>query len=190
MSYKDSSEDTPRPTLADDRPIYRFQSYEDFGGDYTPVPLQNRSFDKNQDSFAKPGSDEKHLNQLSLGFKVYAAVNALFSSIPIIHLSLGIMMVSGGMGEGKDAPPEFFGWFFIIFSLVFILLGYALSVCSFIAGRFLKERRNYTFCFVMSCVNCAFMPLGTIVGLFGIILLTRETVKKLFQENSPGNQFN
>ena len=98
-------------------------------------------------------------------------------------------MLTGGMDDGKNAPPPFFGWFFIIFALVFILFWYALSACSFYAGKFLKERRNYTFCFVMSCINCAFMPFGTIVGVFGLVVLLRDSVKNLFQEKDQENQF-
>lgn len=175
-----------RPTANDERPRYRFEDYEDYAAEqessiaYQPNYAPPRNFNPNFER----AKDEKHLDQLSLGFKIYAAVNALFSSFPIIHLIIGIMMVSGGFDGGKDAPPPLIGWFFIIFASVFILFGYAVSVCNFYAGRFMKERRNYTFCFVMSCLNCTFMPLGTILGIFSIIVLLRDSVKEIFKSGA------
>ncbi|MGI8469347.1 MAG: hypothetical protein ACR2N3_12930 [Pyrinomonadaceae bacterium] len=191
MNYEDFSNNNTKPTATDERPNYRFQEYENAAGDGAPAIFrQNQQLYENQIDFAAQSNDEKHLNQLSLGFKIYAGVNALFSCFPIIHLVLGIMMVTGGMNDGKNPPtPPFFGWFFIIFALVFMTFGWTLSVCNFYAGRFLKQRRNHTFCFVMSCVNCAFMPLGTILGIFGIIVLIRDSVKNLFSEKSKAERF-
>jgi len=188
MSNQDFSDKNFRPAAFDERPQYRFEDYENeptqqFPANYQPNQMPRENFTA-QFEHAK---DEKHLDQLSLGFKVYAAVNALFSCIPFIHLFIGIMIVSGGMNGGKDAPPAFFGWFFIIFASVFILFGWTISACNFYAGRFLKERRNYMFCFVMSCINCAFMPFGTVLGVFSIIVLSRESVKEIFNKNPKEN---
>lgn len=175
-----------RPTYADERPRYRFEDYENDNAGQQSAMNFNQQFAPQQNFNAnlEQQKDAKHLDQLSLGFKIYAAVNALFSSFPIIHLVIGIAMVTGGMSGGRDAPPEFFGWFFIVFALVFILFGYTVSICNFLAGRYIKERRNYTFCFVMSCINCMFMPFGTVLGIFSIIVLSRDTVKEFFKKSS------
>jgi hypothetical protein len=34
--------------------------------------------------------------------------------------------------------------------------------------------------FVIACIECLFMPFGTILGVFTLIVLSRESVKKLF----------
>jgi hypothetical protein len=94
------------------------------------------------------------------------------------------MMVTGRLDDGANLPPPTaFGWFFIVFTSIFIISSWTLSICSFYAGHFLKERRNYTFCFVMSCIICAMMPLGTVLGVFSILVLTGDSVKKIF--NNP-----
>ncbi len=36
------------------------------------------------------------------------------------------------------------------------------------------------FCFVMGCVECLFMPFGTVLGAFTILVLNRQSVKGLF----------
>lgn len=187
MNNDNFSNEEFRPAPTDARARYRFEDYEfdpsehrqsamTYQPNYAPQPNFNHDIDR--------AKDEKQLDQLSLGFKIYAAINALFSSFPIIHLIIGIMIVSGALDGGTDAPPEFFGWFFIIIASFFILIGYAVSICNFFAGRFLKERRNYTFCFVMSCINCTFMPIGTVLGIFSILVLARDSVKEIFKENS------
>lgn len=188
MNQDNFSNEKFRPTYTDDRARYRFEDYESDPMQHQPQPATayqpNYAAQQNFNPDFDSAKDEKQLDQLSLGFKVYAGINALFSSFPIFHLIIGIMIVSGAMDGGKDAPPEFFGWFFIIFASVFMTFGYAVSICNYYAGHFLKERRNYTFCFVMSCVNCTFMPLGTILGIFGILVLVRDSVKDVFRKNS------
>lgn len=134
--------------------------------------------------------DLEHLRWLSIGFYVNAAIIALFSCIPFIHLFVGIAIVSGSFENVKDAPPPFFGWFFVGIASAFIVSGFALAICNFLAGKFLNQHQKYTFCFVMACVNCAFAPLGTILGIFTIIVLVREPVKALFTGVYNSSQFN
>lgn len=125
--------------------------------------------------------DLEHLRWLSTGFYVYAGLSALFACIPFIHLFIGVAMVAGSFENEKNPPPQFIGWMFIGIAAIIILLGWASAVCTFLAGKYLKEQRNYTFCFVMSVVNCMFAPLGTVLGIFAIIVLLREPVKALFE---------
>lgn len=124
--------------------------------------------------------DLEHLRWLSIGFYMNAGISLLFALFPFIHLFIGIAMVSGKFEDGKNPPPLFFGWFFIGIASFLILMGFALAVCNFLAGKFLKEKTKYTFCFVMAAVNCMFAPLGTVLGIFTIIVLARESVKALF----------
>jgi len=38
------------------------------------------------------------------------------------------------------------------------------------------------FCFVVACIECLFMPFGTVLGAFTIIVLMRPSVKNLFAQ--------
>jgi hypothetical protein len=49
-----------------------------------------------------------------------------------------------------------------------------------IAGRSLATHRHYWFAFAIACLECLFIPFGTILGVFTIIVLSREPVKALF----------
>ena len=63
---------------------------------------------------------------------------------------------------------------------LFFLAGVAMAICILIAGRSLARQRHYWFAFVIACVECIFIPFGTILGVFTIIVLSRESTKKLF----------
>lgn len=54
-------------------------------------------------------------------------------------------------------------------------------MCTFISGRCLARRRNRLFSFVMAAFLCMFMPFGTVLGIFTIIVLSRESVKRLYE---------
>ncbi len=43
------------------------------------------------------------------------------------------------------------------------------------------HHRRRLFCLVVAGVECAFMPFGTVLGVFTIAVLMRESVKELFE---------
>jgi hypothetical protein len=131
--------------------------------------------------------DDQYLRLLSIFHYVVAGLAGLVSLVPTLHLAIGIAMVSGLMKDAKDPfPIEIMGWFFIAIASVFILCGLAFATCLFLAGRFLQQRRRYTFCLVMAALACMFMPFGTVLGVFTIITLTRESVKAQFPDRTGG----
>lgn len=141
-------------------------------------------------------NDEEHLKLLAIFHYVVAGIVALFSMIPIIHLVIGLFIVFGARhmaAPGQPPPPAFLGWFFIFIALCFIAGGLILASCIFLAGRFLARRRHYKFCFVMAAVECVVMPFGTVLGVFSIMTLNRESVKQLFAaagvSSPPQNRF-
>jgi hypothetical protein len=65
-------------------------------------------------------------------------------------------------------------------SLAFIFAGWMFAILLIVAGRFLSKRKHYMFCLVMAAISCIFMPFGTILGIFTIIVLMQPSVKQLF----------
>jgi hypothetical protein len=131
--------------------------------------------------------DEEHLRLLSIFHYVVGGLAGLFALLPIFHLIFGLIMIfASDKFAGNGHPPTaFFGWFFVIFAALFIVLGWTFAVFVLTAGRFLARRTHYMFCLVMGGVECIFMPFGTVLGVFTIITLTREPVKQLFGANPP-----
>lgn len=131
---------------------------------------------------------EEYLRLLSIFHYVVGGLAAVFACIPIFHLIFGLFIVLAPdkFADHGNPPPAFLGWFFIIFAGVFILLGWTFSIFVLTAGRFLAKRKHYSFCLVMGGVECLFMPFGTVLGVFTILLLIQEPVKQLFQPSPAG----
>ncbi|WP_372807529.1 hypothetical protein [Pontiella sp.] len=125
----------------------------------------------------------KQLDLLATFHYVVGGLIALFSCMPFLHVFMGLAMVSGtffGATEGSAHPPLFIGWMFVIMGSVFILLGWACAVCILIAGNKLRKRQGRLFCMVVAGVECMFMPFGTVLGVFTLIALNKDSVKALF----------
>ena len=49
-------------------------------------------------------------------------------------------------------------------------------------GGIVDHTADWTFCLVMGAVACMFMPVGTVLGVFTIVVLMKPSVKELFGE--------
>jgi len=127
--------------------------------------------------------DQEHLRLLSIFHYVCAGVAALFACIPVIYVIVGLMMIFApeSMGPSNNRPPAFLGVFVAGMGFLMALFGWAFAFCIAYAGRCLAQHKRYTFCLVMGAIACLFMPFGTILGVFTIIVLVRPTVKALFE---------
>ncbi len=126
--------------------------------------------------------DIEHLKLLSIFHYVVAGLTALFACFPVIHLSIGISMLSSSLSANSSTsgPLPLFGLIFVIIPAILILLGWAFAFCIFLAGRYLAGRRHRLFCLIIAGINCAFAPLGTVLGVFTIVVLMRPSIKDLF----------
>lgn len=137
--------------------------------------------------------DLEQLKTLSIFHYVVGGLIALFACFPIIHLIIGITFLTGGFPTPPSQPnePDFpikmFGLMFTIIPLILILGGWTLAIFAVIAGRKLAARQSYMFCFVVAAILCAFMPFGTVLGVFTIIVLSRDSVKQLFNQSNPAS---
>ncbi|HWM23763.1 MAG TPA: hypothetical protein VNP98_02990 [Chthoniobacterales bacterium] len=128
--------------------------------------------------------DEQHLRLLSIFYYIVGGLTALIACFPLIHLGLGLAMLfspeffSGKSGE--QPPPAIIGGLFTCIGGCMFLAGQALAVSTLLSGRFLARRTRYWFVFVVACIQCALFPFGTVLGVFTIITLSRESVKALF----------
>jgi hypothetical protein len=134
--------------------------------------------------------DLQYLKLLSIFHYIVGGLAVLFSFIPIIYVVIGILAVSipGTFEAEGDAMPLFFGWIFIIIGAVLLVLGWAFSACLMIAGRSLGRQVHYIFCMVIAGIECMFMPFGTVLGVFTIVVLARPSVKEMFEQNTVSKQ--
>jgi hypothetical protein len=128
--------------------------------------------------------DTEHLRLLAIFHYVVGGLAAVFSFFPLIYTTIGAIFIfisrHGTPKPGEELPPEFLGWIFAMIGSVLFLIGLAMAICILIAGRSIALRKRYSFAFVMACIECLFIPFGTILGVFTIVVLSRESVKGLF----------
>ncbi|AAM37805.1 membrane protein [Xanthomonas phaseoli pv. phaseoli] len=130
--------------------------------------------------------DLQHLKLLSIFHYVLAGLTGLFSLIPLIHLFMGLAIVTGRLpmkdSTGQTAPQEIqlFGWVFVIIAAMLILGGLTMAGFMAYAGRCIAQRRRHLLCLIVAGISCSFMPFGTVLGVFTLVTLLRPQVKALF----------
>jgi hypothetical protein len=131
--------------------------------------------------------DAEHLQLLAIFHYVVGGLAALFSFCPLFYSVIGGFLLYAAQHPGpnnQEPPPALLGWIFIAIGAVFFLAGITMAICILVAGRCLARRKGYSFALIMACIECLFVPFGTILGVFTIVALSRESVKALF----PGTQ--
>ncbi|MEM1180094.1 MAG: hypothetical protein AAGM22_17260 [Acidobacteriota bacterium] len=137
-----------------------------------------------------PMTEEKkqYLDILAIGFYILAGLAILFGCIPIIHVVFGAAMALGMVADPSAGAPlvgAAFGCFFIAIGGLFVASAWAYGYFMIIAGRALKSRSRYVLCTVMAGISCMFAPFGTIVGVFALVLLLDNSVKREFGVEIP-----
>jgi predicted membrane channel-forming protein YqfA (hemolysin III family) len=133
--------------------------------------------------------DAEHLRLLSIFHYVVAGVAALCSFFPLLYTAMGFVFITLShrppTNPAQQPPPPALGWAFVVLGIFLLLLGAIFAIVVAFAGRSLSRRNHYWFAFVVACVECIFVPVGTILGVFTIIVLSRESVKTLFPPVTP-----
>ena len=138
--------------------------------------------------------DASQLHALAIGHYCVGGVAAVLACFPLIHAGMGFALLSeagefgellGGRSSGGVGGHSVVVGMFFVMGLLFFLIGQAMAVAVIVSGRCLRRRRHYLFSFVLACVLCAFFPLGTVLGVFTIIVLSRDSVKAAYGVATP-----
>jgi hypothetical protein len=128
--------------------------------------------------------DESHLRLLSIFHYVLAAASIVFSSMFLMHFFWGLAVWRGVpfLGQpSENSQDRSFGLVLMAIGAGIFLFGWSLAACLVLAGRSLVQRRRYLFCLILAALICLLCnPLGTVLGVFTIIVLMRPSVKQLF----------
>lgn len=138
----------------------------------SPVPTDQRKI------------DAKHLGILSI-FHFVGAVLALFGILFLLaHYAIMHAVFNNPKlwEDQKQGPPPaqlfaIFKWFYLVFGAWFLASG----VLNVISGFCLRARKHRTFSLVVAGINCLHLPLGTVLGVFTIVVLVRDSVRELYE---------
>jgi hypothetical protein len=129
--------------------------------------------------------DQEHLRILSIVHYVLGGLHVALSCVLIFHFVLGLVMALAphafGHGPGQ-APPTYIGLLMSAFAGCFMLLGWLFGGLTIYSGVCIHKRKHRTFSLVMAGINCLSVPFGTALGVFTIIVLTRESVRSQYAQ--------
>jgi hypothetical protein len=128
--------------------------------------------------------DADHLKLLSIFHFVGAGLAFAGILFVLAHYAIFHAFLSNPkMWENqKQTPPpaEFFAifkWFYLFFAVWFVGSG----VLNLLSALFIRARKHRTFSLVVAGINCLHIPLGTVLGVFTIIVLIRDSVRELYE---------
>lgn len=126
--------------------------------------------------------DEDNLRLLAIFHYFLGGLTILGASVFLIHFGMGLAMLlnPAWMTDKNGPPPAFMGWMFTIMGGAAVSIGWTLGAFTIHAGRCLTRHKSYNLAFVLACLNCLHAPIGTALGVFTIIVLSRPSVKVLF----------
>jgi hypothetical protein len=153
------------PVVASNQPVYHDE--RPFNG-FTAATLEK---------------DKYHLNLLSIFYFIIAGLRAFGAFISLIYLPIGIFILSSGDVNRNGLPP-WAGYIFIGLTACMAPFNALVAYLLFHTGRSLRQQKRWKFIFVVAIIDCITGgAVGIVLGIFTIVVLTRESVKELFKRN-------
>ncbi len=123
--------------------------------------------------------DAEHLKVLSICWYVVAGLGVLFSCFPMIYVGIGVAMLTGGI-RPATSDTEMAGVMFTVFGGAFAIATWTGAVMAFLTGRSLVARKRIVLCYITAGLACLSVPIGTTLGVFTFLILSRQTVRSQF----------
>ena len=132
-------------------------------------------------AYPSPSRDADHLRILAVFHYVFAGLALLGIGFLAVHYLIMRTVMSPEMlaQSPNPPPPEFlqmFVWFYLFFGAMMIVGG----VLNLLAANNLRKRRSRMFCMVVAGLNCLQFPFGTVLGVFTLVTLGRDSVRAMF----------
>jgi len=119
--------------------------------------------------------DREQVNVLGICFFVLGGLNLLAVAIIPIFAVIGDRIVEDDILPGPLTRDR------LHVTLVSSAVVQGVKgILDLVTGYCLMKRRARTFCMVMAGISCIAIPLGTILGVFTLIVLGRESVRRAF----------
>ncbi len=131
--------------------------------------------------------DEQHLTTLVVSYYVFAGLTLLIGCAGMLYLVFGVSMVflsDDLLAADPNAPPpgviQLIGGVVAVIGVLVALLQVVSAVLLATTARFLSMRRYRTFCLVVAGLTCLSVPLGTALGVYTFVILTRPDIIERF----------
>jgi hypothetical protein len=138
-----------------------------------PVPQQ-------MNPGANPAKDESDLRTLSILHYVWSALLGCSAIGVVGYFAMIGGIVANAPSAGDPQGAQVAAGMMIVMGVVTFVLMIPLFILHLMAAAGLKKKTRYMLIMIMSGFACLSMPLGTALGIWTIITLSRPGVKQLF----------
>lgn len=122
--------------------------------------------------------DERQLKLLSKVQIIYGILNVF---VTYLFYETIFYWFDGYRKAMETTKPELQVEVELGFGLVLFLVGVGILFCIILAGQSLARYEQYEFCMLVAVFECLLIPIGTIVGIWTILVLRRPSVRALFK---------
>ncbi len=125
--------------------------------------------------------DAEHLRLIAIFHYVFAGLALLGLGFVLMHYMLMRTAMSPEVLAQSPNPPP--AGFMAMIVGVYVLIGSMMlagALLNLLAGNFLRKRRARLFCMVVAGLDCLQVPLGTVLGVFTLVVLNRDSVRIAF----------
>lgn len=134
--------------------------------------------------------DSDHIKILSIFHYVMGGLLLIGMLFLVLHYYIMSMLFKNSSdlflqakGRGlSDDSMDFIVWFYVFMGLLFFIA----AVGNFLSAGYLKQGKHQTFTLIVAGINCLQIPLGTVLGVFTIVVLMRDTVSEHYKRRSRG----
>lgn len=140
--------------------------------------------------------DLEHLKTLSVCHYVWAVLIAFFSFFGFLYIAFGIAVLTGYLPMNvstPDAPnqpsPEQIetiqkvaGFMMVGMGIALTIIGFGTAFLNYLSGRWLSIQKNRWFSIAIAALNCVSFPIGTVLGVFTLVVLMRQSVANLYEQ--------
>jgi hypothetical protein len=136
--------------------------------------------------------DDEHLSLLAVFHFIVGGLSLLFIGFGVMHFFVMEQIFSSpdiwrGRGGVVHAPPvqiiHMFAWFYVAMGMICLLTG----IANVLSGLFLRRKKNRTFSIVVGGINCLQVPFGTVLGIFTLLVLLRESVRQSYENEASAS---
>lgn len=138
--------------------------------------------------------DVGRINKMKNNDTLHLKILAVFHYLVGVYFLLGSLFISryvlAGVlafikSNGTASPSESFtSWGQVILISMLVLLVMAQGIALLFAGHFLRQQKSRIFCLVIAGIECLSFPLGTVLGVFTLIKLSKASVKERFAQQN------
>jgi hypothetical protein len=131
--------------------------------------------------------DAEHMKLLSIFHFVVGGLALLGVVFLLLHcLIMSAVFSNPELWKTQNSPNpmpkdffEVFVWFYLVMGLIFATA----CIVNILSGIFLRQRKHRVFSLVVAGLDCIQVPFGTVLGVFTLIVLSRDSVRQLY---APG----